>query len=146
MLCIILSAFHLSMLCCRPKTIITYNRFVAKLNKCYLTNALPSVTLSDFEGSIICSTSISRSMPPRLLLPFLTGSMGSCPKPRATSGVHQQRWTLILYPPTDGSGILTRVGDLDSLLSYFENTWLDGGQYSPAKRSVLNWSGLKQTK
>ena len=44
----------------------------------------------------------------------------------------------ILYQPTDGSGVLTRVGDLDILLSYFENTWLDGGQFSPAKRSVLN--------
>ena len=52
----------------------------------------------------------------------------------------------ILYQPTDGSGVLTRVGDLDILLSYFENTWLDGGQFSPAKRSVLNWAGLKQTK
>ena len=44
----------------------------------------------------------------------------------------------ILYRPTDGSGVLTRVGDLDILLSYFENTWLDGRQFSPVKRSVLN--------
>ena len=36
-----------------------------------------------------CS-SISRITPPRLLLPFLTGNMESFPKPRATSGVHQQ--------------------------------------------------------
>ena len=88
-------------------------------------------------------TSISRSMPVRLLLPFLISSMGSCPKPWATPAHDELK---ILYRPTDGSGILTRVGDLDILLSYFENTWLDGGQFSPAERSVLNWAGLKQTK
>ena len=98
-------------------------------------------------------TSISRSTPPRLLLPFLTANIESYHKPWATSRVHQQQWTSVLHPPTDDSGILTRVGDLhplywteatetqytssvDSLLSCFENTWLDGEQFSPALWSV----------
>ena len=31
--------------------------------------------------------------------------------------------------------------ELDSFLSYFENTWLDGGQFSPAMWSVFEQGG-----
>jgi len=128
--------FPLSMLCCWTKQRTT-----------------PSAILSDFEGGIICSITLQFPGAHHQGC-FYHFSQPIYHKPWATSRVHQQQWTSVLHPPTDGSSILTRVGDLhplywteateaqytssvDSLLSCFENTWLDGEQFSPTLWSVF---------
>ena len=134
------STFHLSMLCCRTKTTTTYNHFFAKLKAWYLKNAFHSVALSDFEGGIICSSALQlQGVRCQGCFYHFSQAVWEAVQNHGLQVEYTSNDELkILYRPTDGSGVLTRVGDLDILLNYFENTWLDGGQFSPAKRSVLN--------
>ena len=155
---VVLSA--LSICLCSLAEQNTYNRFFTKHKECCLENGLhlnPSVMLSDFEGSIICyiavqfqdhATKVASTISHRQYgkLSKTLGYKQSTPAMMNFDSSSANCWFL---PEWEVSIHYTKLKQqkpstlpqLDSLLSYFEDTWLDGGQFSPAMCSVLEQDG-----
>ena len=126
------------------KTTLTYNRFFAKLKESCLENGLhlnPSVILSDFEGGIISSIALQfpgahhqgcfYHFSPAIWKAVKNHGLQS----EYTSNnelrffIRQlmaflQEWEIFIYYAELKQQKPSKLPQLDSLLSYFENTWL----------------------
>ena len=147
------------------KTTSIYNRFFQKLKESCQDNGLhlnPSVILSDFEGGIIRSVALQfpgvhhqgcfyhfsqaiwRAVQNHgLQVQYSSNDALRLFIRQLMALAFLPEWEISIYYSELKQHKPIALPQLDNLLSYIENTWLDGGQFSPSMWSVFEVDGSR---